>query len=269
MDLGLKGRVAIVTGAGRHIGRQIALTLAEEGAKVVVNDYFEDRASEVAEEIKAAGGEATGVKADVTNADEVNEMVKKAIAKHGRVDILVNNAGIMPMEVGFMPSSGLLTFAEMTRKNWDDSFDVCIYGVMNCTKAVIQGMIEQRYGKIVNILSDAGRVGEPRMTAYSAAKAGIGGFTKALAKEVGGHCINVNCVSLGATPGPSTEALIPPEQREEWMQRIFRVYPLGRGLGRVGIPQDAANAVAFLASDAAQWITGQILSISGGYSMVS
>ena len=106
------------------------------------------------------------------------------------------------------------------------------------------------------------------MTAYSAAKAGIGGFTKALAKEVGRYCINVNCVSLGATPGPSTEALIPTEQREERMKATLRVYPMGRGLERLGEPSDAANAVAFLVSDAAAWITGQILSVSGGYSMM-
>ncbi len=267
MDLGLKGKVAIVTGAGRHIGRQIALTLAQEGARVVVNDYYEERAKEVAEEIEAAGGEAMGVRADVTNAEEVNELVKKVIDKYGRVDILVNNAGIMPMEAGAQPT-GLLTFAEMDRKAWDDSFDVCMYGAMNCTREVIEGMINQKYGKILNILSDAGRVGEPRMTAYSAAKAGIGGFTKALAKEVGRYCINVNCVSLGATPSPSTEALIPTEQREERMKATLRVYPMGRGLERLGEPSDAANAVAFLVSDAAAWITGQILSVSGGYSMM-
>ena len=269
MDLGLKDKVAIVTGAGRHIGRQIALTLAEEGAKVVVNDYFEDRANSVAEEIKAAGGEAMGVKADVTNADEVKEMVKKAVAKYGRVDILVNNAGIMPPEAGHSPG-GLKTFAQIDRKDWDDSFDVCMYGVMNCTRAVIEGMISQNYGKILNIMSDAGRVGEPRLVAYSAAKAGIGGFTKALAKEVGRYGVNVNCVSLGATPAPHLEALRPgtAEEREQRRQAMLRAYPMGRGLNRLGLPSDAADAVAFLVSDRAPWITGQILSVSGGYSTV-
>jgi len=272
MDLGLKGKVAIVTGAGRHIGRQIALTLAEEGAKVVVNDLFPERADGVASEIKAAGGEAIGVKADVTSGEEVNEMVKKTLEQFGRVDILVNNAGVpAPLPDEDLAASGATgLFADTTKENWDRFIDLNLYGVLNCTRAAIGPMINQRYGKIVNIISDAGRVGEPRMTAYAAAKAGIMGFSKALAKEVGRHCINVNCVSLGATP---QEALwdqmgIPQEQVEERMQAILRLYPLGRGLQRLGRPSDAANAATFLASDAATWITGQVLSVNGGYSMV-
>lgn len=261
MDLGLKDKVAIVTGAGRHIGRQIALTLAQEGAKVVVNDYFADRAKSVAVEIKKMGGEAIGVKADVRDEAEVTAMVKEALDKFGRIDILVNNAGVLPEGVG---EAGGYTFAESNRKLWDDTIEVNLYGVMNCIKAVINHMIEQKYGKIVNIISDAGRVGEPRLTAYSAAKASIVGFTKALAKELGRYRINVNCVAAGATPQKGAFTEIPEEKLQTW----FRVYPMAQGWQRLGLPSDIANAVAFFASDVSVWVTGQVLSVSGGYSMV-
>lgn len=251
----------MVTGAGRHIGRQIALTLAQEGAKVVVNDYFPDRAEAVADEIKAMGGEAIGIKADVREAAEVTAMVKEALDKFGRLDILANNAGVLPEVVG---ESGGYTFAESNRKLWDDTIGVNLYGVLNCTKAVINHMIEQKYGKIVNIISDAGRVGEPRLVPYSAAKASLIGFSKALAKEVGRYRVNVNCVAVGATPQKGTMTEIPEAKLQDW----FRVYPMARGWERLGLPSDIAKAVAFFASDASVWVTGQVLSVSGGYSMV-
>ncbi|MHA1210205.1 MAG: SDR family NAD(P)-dependent oxidoreductase, partial [Candidatus Freyarchaeota archaeon] len=148
MDLGLNGKVALVTGAGRGIGRVIALTLAKEGANVVVNDLDEEEISSVVKEIESLGVKALGAKADVTNYDEVSGMVENAEKEFGRVDILVNNAGV--------GAYGL--FADMDRKSWDPDIKVNIYGVMNCCKAVIKGMIERRYGKIVSIASDAGRV---------------------------------------------------------------------------------------------------------------
>jgi len=276
MDLGLKDRVAIVTGAGRGIGRQIALTLAGEGAKVAVNDFYEDRAKAVADEIKAAGGQAMGVKADVTNFEEVTAMAKKVVDEWGRVDILCNNAGnwgiLDPGRPGGLAGFGGL-FVEMDRAGWDQWININLYGNLNCTRAALDYMINQKYGKIVNTISDAGRVGEPRQTVYSAAKAGTVGFTKALAKEVGRYCINVNCVSPGATYTEATlgrfedREKMTPEQRER-EQAVFRVYPLARGHQRLGLPSDIANAVTFLASDRAEWITGQVLSVSGGYSMV-
>ena len=276
MDLGLKDRVAIVTGAGRGIGRQIVLTLAGEGAKVVVNDFYEDRAKAVADEIKAAGGQAMGVRADITNFEEVTAMVKQVVDEWGRVDILCNNAGnwgvVDPERSGgFGGIAGL--FVEMDQSGWEQWIHINLYGNFNCTRAVLDYMIEQKYGKIVNTISDAGRVGEPRQTVYSAAKAGIVGFSKALAKEVGRFCINVNCVSPGATYTEATlgrfedREKLTPEQRER-EQAVYRVYPLARGHQRLGTPSDLANAVAFLASDRAEWITGQVLSVSGGYSMV-
>ena len=282
MDLNLKGKVAIITGAGQGVGEGIAKTLAKEGARVLVNDFFQDRADKVAKEIVAAGGEAVAIQADVTDFDSVARMVKAASDKFGRVDILVNNAGVpAPLPEGDSPSSLDNTFDKVDRSMWKRYVDVNIYGVMNCSRAVLDGMIGQKYGKIINIISDAGRIGEPRQAAYSASKAGVAGFSKALAKEMGKHCINVNCLSLGAVPHPGIDNRrigmmvkmgMTEEQAKEAIQKIregaIKLYPMGKGLGRFGTPADVANAVAFFASDVSVFITGQILSISGGYTTV-
>jgi NAD(P)-dependent dehydrogenase (short-subunit alcohol dehydrogenase family) len=262
MDFQLTGKVAIVTGSGRHIGRQIALTLAQEGAKVVVNDYFEDRAKQTADEIVAAGGEAIGIRSDVRDYNDVNAMVQKAINSYGKVDILVNNVGIPPAEVD---QGAIFTpFFKTDKEAWDDEINIGLYAVLNCCRAVLEPMVNQKNGKIVNILSDAGRIGEPGQAVYSAAKAGIAGFSKALAKEVGRYCINVNCVAAGFTP---PEPLLKKMVGDN-MEKMLKAYPIGRGLNRVGLPSDIANAVTFLCSDASAFITGQITSVSGGYTMV-
>lgn len=266
MNLELEGKVALVTGAGRHIGKEIALRLAREGAWVAVNDYFEDRAEEVARGIREMGGKALGVRADVAAAEDVRKMVDEVLREWGRVDILVNNAGVAPAEAGF-PQTGK-TFLDMEWGEWLPTISINLLGTIHCTKAVLPTMVEKKYGKIINIMSDAGRIGEPRMVPYSAAKAGIGGFTKALAKEVGPYGINVNAVSLGATPGPHQEARYSPEEWERRKQALLRLYPLAPALNRLGTPQDAAEAVLFLASDRARWITGQIISVNGGYCTV-
>ena len=263
MDLGIKDRVALVTGAGRGIGRQICLTLAEEGAKVAVNDLFQDRADAVAQEISRAGGQAMGVQADVTDQESVAAMVKRVSNEWGSLDVLVNNAGIPvitdPQDVS--AAAGQL-FSQSDRAQWERSMGLITHGVLNCSRAVIEGMSERRWGRIISIISDAGRVGEPRLVAYSMAKAGVVGFSKALAKEVGRYCITVNCVSPATTATEATWA---------WLQaqgeRIMRQYPLAKGLSRLGQPADIANAAAFLASQRAEWITGQVLSVNGGYSM--
>jgi 3-oxoacyl-[acyl-carrier protein] reductase len=282
MDLGLKGKVAIVTGAGQGVGEGIALTLAKEGARVVVNDYFQDRAEKVAKSIIAAGGEAIALQADVSNFDSVKQMVALATEKFGRIDILVNNAGVpAPPPEGDSPTALDNTFDKVDQSTWKRFIDVNIYGVMNCTRAVIDGMIARKYGKIINIISDAGRIGEPRQAAYSASKAGVAGFSKALAKEMGKHCINVNCLSLGAVPHPGLDGRriammvklgMTEEQAKEAIQKVregaIKFYPMGKGLGRFGTPSDVANAVAFFASDASVFISGQTLSISGGYTTV-
>ena len=282
MDLGLKGKVAIVTGAGQGVGEGIAATLAKEGAKVVVNDFFQDRADKVAKDIVAAGGEAIALQADVSDFDSVTLMVKKTMDKLGRIDILVNNAGVpAPLPEGDSPSSMDNTFDKVDRALWKRYVDVNIYGVMNCTRAVLDGMIKQKYGKIINIISDAGRIGEPRQAAYSASKAGVMGFSKALSKEVGKHCINVNCLALGAVPHPGLDNRrigmmvkmgMTEEQAKDTIKTIrekaMKLYPMAKGLGRFGTTTDVGNAAAFFASDASVFISGQTLSISGGYTTV-
>jgi NAD(P)-dependent dehydrogenase (short-subunit alcohol dehydrogenase family) len=263
MDLGIEGRVALVTGAGRGIGHEICVTLAAEGVRVAVNDLFDDRAEESAETIRQAGGEAIGIAADVTDLRAMQAAVQRVTSEFGAVDILVNNAGI-PAVTGdedAVPSTGTV-FSGSSEEQWRRTMELITYGVLNSARAVIEGMTERRWGRVVNIISDAGRVGEPRLVPYSMAKAGVIGFSKALAKEVGRHCITVNCVSPATTVTDATREWI-----EAQGEQIMRFYPLSKGLGRLGQPSDIANAVAYLASARAEWITGQVLSVNGGYSM--
>ncbi|MCS7276568.1 MAG: 3-oxoacyl-ACP reductase FabG [Dehalococcoidia bacterium] len=261
MDMGISGRVALVTGAGRGIGRAICLALAAEGARVAVNDIFEERAARVAEAIRNGGGTAIAVAADVTDQAQVEAMVRHIEEALGPVEILVNNAGVpVPLE-GTDPAMEL-PFAQSDRPHWDRIMNLNTYGTLYCTRAVLPRMIERRWGRIVNITSDAGRVGAPNLAPYSMAKAGIIGFSKALAREVGRYCITVNCVAPGATET---------EGAQDWLkthrERIMPLYPMALGLGRLGLPEDIANAVVFFASERAVWITGQVLSVNGGSSM--
>lgn len=273
MDLGLKDKVAIVTGGGRGIGRQIALTLAEEGAKVAVNDFYEERANSVVDEIKLVNGSAIAVQTDLTDIAHTNGMVKRVADEYGRIDILCNTAGNAGI-VDRSKARGLGgKFMDMNPDQWSQWVNVNFYGVLNCIRGVLEYMVPQKYGKIVNTISDAGRVGESRQSVYSGAKAGVVGFTKALAKEMGSNCINVNCVAPGATYTEATlgrfeERDKRSDARKEREQAMYRNYPLGRGLQRLGKPEDVADMVVFLASDRAEWITGQVISVSGGYSMV-
>jgi NAD(P)-dependent dehydrogenase (short-subunit alcohol dehydrogenase family) len=263
MDLGISGRVALVTGAGRGIGAETCRTLAAEGVKIAVNDLFQERADEAAAAIRATGGAAIGAAFDVTDYDSVAAGVRRVADELGPVDILVNNAGIPAATAqDAIPSTGGLFFGT-DRAQWDRTMGLITYGVLNCSRAVIEGMNERRWGRVVSIISDAGRVGEPRLVAYSMAKAGVVGFTKALAKEAGRNAVTVNCVSPATTLTDATREWI-----EAQGEQILRAYPLGRGLNRLGLPSDIANAVAFLASSRAEWITGQVLSVNGGYSMV-
>lgn len=262
MDLGIRDRVALVTGSGQGMGRGIALRLAEEGAHVVVNDVDHDRAKKVAQEVQALGRKSVAVKADVADHDEVRTMFALARQALGPVEILVNNAGV---------GDGV-PFAESKREDWDRAIGVCLYGTLTVTREAIGSMIEKRWGKVVGILSEAGRVGEPNLSAYSAAKAGVLGFTKALAREVGRHRINVNCVAAGATLTDHIReryAQFIAEKGQvafdERQKKVLKRYPLGR-LGEV---EDIASAVAFLCSERASFITGQALSVSGGFSMMS
>ncbi|GIX48182.1 MAG: 3-oxoacyl-ACP reductase [Candidatus Tectimicrobiota bacterium] len=250
MDLGLRGKVALVTGAGSGIGRAIALALGAEGARVVPTDLKGDTAEATAQEIVARGGEAWARTLDVTDFAQAQQVVREVVARFGRLDVLVNCAGAWRLNL----------FVDSTPEDWDFEVKVCFMGVVNCTRAVLDQMIAQQSGKIVNISSDAGRVGEVRQAVYSGAKAAVIGFSKAVAKEVGRYNIHVNCVCPGYTKTPATERYLTPELEA----RIVKAYPLRK----LGLPEDVAKAVVFLASEGASHITGQTLSVSGGYSMV-
>jgi 2-hydroxycyclohexanecarboxyl-CoA dehydrogenase len=263
MDRYLRGRVILVTGGGQGIGREICLAFAREGASVGVNDIDIERATSVREEIVSLGGDAIVLSGDVSRWEEVAGMTERLAKELGGIDVLVNNAGIVEERK---------LFVETDATEWNRTLSVCLYGVLHCDRAVLPEMIEKRTGRIVSVTSDAGRVGEAKLSIYSAAKAAIVGHTKALAKEVGGYGINVNVVSPGSV---ETEATL--ERRKSLSDRIgeerasnrlnkqLSLYPIGR----FGQPIDIANAVLFLSSDASSFITGQVLSVNGGFSMLS
>jgi 2-hydroxycyclohexanecarboxyl-CoA dehydrogenase len=249
MDLGIKDQVAIVTGGGGGIGAETCLTLAREGAHVAVVDVRMDRAKEVAEQVRALGVQAVPMEVDVTSLEQAEEMVARTLSEFGKVDILDNVAGVS------IP--GL--FQNSTPEQWEKEINVCLYGVMNCCKAAIKPMMEQNRGKIVNVASDAGKAGETIMVAYSAAKAGIMGFTRSLAKAMGRHWISVNALCPGTTKGTGMTALLNEEVEKKWVKAY--------ALRRLGEPEDAARMIVFLSSKAADWITGQAISVNGGYFM--
>jgi len=269
MNLELQGKVALVTGAGQGVGREIAKVLAAEGAKLAVNDYFGDRAEGVANEIKKAGGESFGIQGDVTELNKVKLMIDKINERYGPIDILVNNAGVpVTVRAGQVKRTN---FADIDPATWKNDVDLSFYGCLNCVSAVLQVMIDRRQGKIVNIISEAGRIGEANLSVYSGAKGGVLAFSKALAKEVGKDCINVNCVALGAIAHEGLKGFLSSSATPETdpiLQKMLKSYPIGRGLGRVGRPSDVAYAVAFLASSKTNFITGQCLGINGGFSML-
>lgn len=252
----LKGRVGLVTGAGQGVGRQAALHFAANNAgAVIVNDFRRERAEAVAAEVEKLGCKAQAAQCDVTDFGAVTAMFERARQDFGVVDILVNNAGNAgadPRLVSRKP------FWEQEPKDWQPFLAVNLYGVLNCTRAAVPAMIERGYGRLVTVISDAGRVGEPRLEIYSGAKAGAAGFMRALAKSLGRYLITANCVALATTRTPTTE----PGFNDESVKRILREYTLRR----VGEPVDAANMILFLASDAASWITGQTYPVNGGYS---
>ena len=246
---GLNGKIAFVTGAGRGMGRAIAERLVVEGAKVAVADLDKDSAAETA---GALGAAACAIGVDVTDGVSVGAAVEEATAVLGAIDILVNNAGW----------DRIAPFLETDEALWDRLIAVNLKGVLHCARAVLPGMVERRGGRVVNISSDAGRVGSSGESVYSATKAGIVGFTKTLAREVARHGITVNAVCPGPTETPLLAEIVG-EGNDRLIEAMKRQIPLGR-LGR---PDDIAGAVAFLASDDASFITGQTLSVSGGLTM--
>ncbi|MBM4446723.1 MAG: 3-oxoacyl-ACP reductase FabG [Chloroflexi bacterium] len=263
MDLHLAGKTVIVTGGGSNIGRGIVLAFAKEWPNIVIADIDEVQGQKVAKEANALGGKPVVIKTDVTNVDSVTATVKKTLEQFGKIDILVNNAGWGMDRL----------FIEKPRAEWEKEVSINFWGVINCTRAVLDHMIEQKYGKIISISSDAGRMGEYREAVYAGCKGGVIAMSKALARELGRYGINVNVVCPGMTLPESPEhagelsmwkspmaQFLTPEVQE----RAAKAYPLRR----LGKPQDVANLVVFLASDAASFITGQTISVSGGYTMM-
>ena len=247
--LSLEGRTAIITGAARGIGKAIAETLAARGAKVAVVDLRMDLAEETANEIAANYSvETVALKADVSDQTSVKAMVKDAVAKFGQIDILVNNAGIT--------RDGLIM--RMKESDWDLVLDINLKGAFNCAQALARPMMKQRYGRIINISSVSGVTGQAGQTNYSSSKAGLIGLTKALAKEVGSRGITVNAVAPGFIETVLTEDL--PEEIKEISMKLTP-------MGRFGMPQDIANAVAFLAAEESSFITGVTLQVDGGMVM--
>lgn len=243
-------RVALVTGAARGVGEEITTRLIGAGVRVVAVDR--DRATLEDLTGRLGGGAAAlhPVVADVRFRPELEAAVTAALDVFGRIDVLVNNAGRWTVA----------PFVTSDPAAWDDDLAINLMGPLHLTQLVLPHMISAGWGRVVSVVSDSGRVGEPNVTVYSAAKAGLAGFSRSLAKEVGRHGITVNCVSLSTTLSPGGRATFDETQFEKMVRR----YPMGR----LGLPADAAAAVLFFAGDEAGWITGQVLSVNGGYAML-
>jgi 3-oxoacyl-[acyl-carrier protein] reductase len=248
MDLGLKDKVALVTGAGSQIGygKGAALILAKEGCHIVIGDIDLEGAKKTAAEVEALGRKAMAVKADITKSAEVNEMVKMALEKFGKIDILVNNAGATFQQK---------PFAEKTEEECDTDLNLNLKGALNCTRAVLNHMISRQSGKIINISSVAAKMGAPLDDIYAAAKAGVSIFTKSLGMQVISSGINVNAIAPGVGMTNFVRGLPP-----ELLERFVKQTPSGRA----NKPEDIGNMVAFLASDVSSNIVGQTISVDGG-----
>jgi 3-oxoacyl-[acyl-carrier protein] reductase len=250
MMMTLKNRVALVTGSARGIGKAIAETLANQGANVVITDLNIDQATATAKEIGSnLGVETLALQVDVSDFNSANTMIKQALEAFERIDVLVNNAGITRDNL----------IMRMDESDWDSVLDVNLKGAWNCSKALIRPMMKKRYGRIVNISSVSGLAGQAGQTNYSASKAGLIGFTKALAREVASRNITVNAVAPGFIPTALTVDL--PDELKEAMMKLIP-------LNRWGTPEEIAFAVAFFASEEAGYITGQVLSVDGGMMMM-
>ena len=244
--MNLQNKVAIVTGAGRGIGKAIALTLAREGANIIVNDINLEIAQNVADKIKVIGRRAVAIKADISIAKEVTQMVSLTMSQFDRIDILVNNASIIKRG----------TTEELSEEDWEKVINVNLKGTFNCMKAVVGIMKNQKYGKIVNISSIVGKIGDlASAPCYGASKAGIACLGKSLARELAPFNINVNVVAPHA---------IETEMSKEWPEEKRASIIAEIPLGRMGEPEDVAEAVAFLVSDKAKFITGEVLDVNGG-----
>ncbi|HXP43241.1 MAG TPA: 3-oxoacyl-[acyl-carrier-protein] reductase [Candidatus Acidoferrales bacterium] len=246
--MSLSGRVALVTGASQGIGRACALKLATEGATVAAAARNQDKLNELVNEIIASGGKAAAFTLDVTDEEQVKSAIKSAIAQFGKIDVLVNNAGITRDQL----------VMRMRRADWDAVLQTNLTSAYLCIQQVTSSMLKQRWGRIVNITSVFGQMGQAGQANYAASKAGLIGLTMAVARELGSRNITCNAVAPGFIETAMTEAL-----GDEFKQNAAKQIPLGR----VGTPGDVASAVAFLASDAAAYITGHVLNVNGGLLM--
>ena len=247
----LDGKVAVITGAGSGIGKQIALTFAGEGADIVVGDKMVEEAESTAKEVRDLGRKAIAFPMDVTKKEEVRRLIDTALDNFKKVDILVNNAGIVRLAM----------LLEMTEEDWDKVLDVNLKGVFLCTQAVARYMMEQKYGKIINLASVAALGSTaPGLANYSSSKAGVVQFTKSCARELGPYGINVNAIAPGLIETPLLHVGRTPEEVEKWVESRRKLAVLGR----VGNTQDIANLALFLASDESSFICGQIIASDGG-----
>ncbi len=241
----LTGKVAMVTGASRGIGQAISAALAAQGALVVLTDVLEEAVAATAAQLASGGAKTDALPLNVTSPESVQAAVAQALERHGRLDILVNNAGITRDNV----------LMRMKREEWDAVLQINLTGVFNCSQAVVRPMMKQRAGRIISISSVVGQMGNAGQANYAASKAGIIGFSKALAREVAGRGVTVNVVAPGLIDTAMTRALSDSVQ-QEWVSKV--------PLSRFGTPDDIAAAVCFLATDEASYITGQVLAVNGG-----
>ena len=257
METGIKEKVAIVTGGGQGIGRIIVHTLAKEGAKVVIGDVNTDAAIRVVKEVNDFGGDALVVKTDVRKLEDTEKLSAKTLEKYGKVDILIHNAAIFSVK----------PFMDTPVEIWGDIIGVSQIGALNCCKSVLPHMTNQKSGRIIFIGSDAGRVGDPYQPVYASGKGGIIAFSKSLAQDVGPKGITVNVVSPALVMTEENRQILMQMyglNDEKGAKKLYAAYPMRR----IGTPEDVAYLVTFLASDKASFITGQTISVDGGYCML-
>lgn len=259
MQTGLEGKVALVTGGARGIGFAAATMMAAEGAKLVLVDINGDSARKAAEALSGQT-ETLGLAADISSQDDVARMAGAAADRFGKVDIFVNSAAVLDDKL----------FLDSSFEDWSRMLNVCLYGPMICLKALLPGMVERGYGRVVCLASDSARIGQARLSYYAAAKAGVIALVKSVAQEVGTAGVTLNVVSPGATNTPlrieREKSLLAQMGEEKYARRqksVLKMYPAGR----IGEPDDIGSAILFLASDRASWITGQVLSVNGGFAM--
>jgi 2-hydroxycyclohexanecarboxyl-CoA dehydrogenase len=262
MNLNLSGKVVLITGAGSGIGQAMSVAFAQEGAKVLVNDLGPERCEETLSLINALALDAVALPFDVSNLGAVQAACALAQSGHGAIDVLVNNAAVLLANQLFLDTDP---------KDCDREIQVGLYGTMHCTRAILPGMIERRSGRIVNLVSDAARLGQERESTYACSKGAVISFTKSIAREVGRHGITVNAISPAATDTPLRQAMLRSmigklgeDAVAERERKIARAYPMKK----IGTTQDVASVALFLASDLAGHITGQVLGVNGGYAMV-